>query len=219
MRFFLLVWVAALGAAMEIGGELPVAILHRPYSTEPLVVEGGERCSANNVRFQVSSGRLPAGLRLTSGGYFAGTPRELGAFEIEVRATNNCGHATRGFTLRVDGAPILLLSADSLEFEYTSGGTLPSASLLFVSSSWRDMPYSIEAEGAAWVQLRPLRGRTPTEDTPHQGDPVSVSIDPSKLVPGTYRTYLRATAWQTSNEPAVAVTLVVRPGSTLSKPD
>lgn len=212
MRNFLLLLAIPL-AAMEISGELPVALMHRPYAADPLMLLGGERCSANDALFRVVSGRLPEGLRLSSGGYFSGTARKEGNYQFVVRAANNCGYTTRAFTLRVDGAPILLLSAESFEFTYTLGDPPPTPQLLFVKGTWFDLPYFIAAEGSAWITLQPLTGRTPPENSPYNGDPVKVSIDPAKLAPGTYRGYVKATAWQTANEPVLAVTLVVRPGS------
>jgi hypothetical protein len=213
MKLYLLVIWTLPVAALEIAGEPGVALVHRPYAPDPLVALGGARCSSNVVQFQVVSGQLPEGVTLSSGGYFSGTPRKVGTTEVVVRAWNSCGDTARSITLRVDAAPILLLDRDSVEFSYKQGDATPREQTVFVNSTWRDMAYSIDAGGVPWIELRPLRGRTPTEDSPLRGDPVSVSIDPSKLGPGTHRAVIKATAWLTSNEPVLQVKVVVTEGS------
>jgi hypothetical protein len=212
MQLYLLVMCTLPVAALEIAGEPAVALLHRPYAPDPLVAIGGERCSSNVVQFQVVSGQLAEGISLSSGGYFSGTPRRLGTAEFAVRARNSCGDTTRVFTLRVDAAPVLLLDRDSIAFTCKQGDGGAQEQTVFVNSTWRDMAYSIDAGGIPWVEVRPLRGRTPTGDSPLRGDPVSISIDPSKLGPGTHRAALKATAWMTSNEPVLQITVVVKAG-------
>jgi hypothetical protein len=53
-----------------------------------LVAKGGER----PYRWSISSGKLPPGLRLTSAGTLAGTPRRAGSFLVQVVATDALGH-------------------------------------------------------------------------------------------------------------------------------
>jgi hypothetical protein len=139
----------------------------------------GERCSSNVVQFQVGSGQLPEGISLSPGGYFSGTPWRLGTAAFAVRARNRCGDTTRVFTLRVDAAPILLLDRDSVAFTCKHGDAGPQEQTVFVNSTWRDMACSIDAAGIPWVEVRQLRGRTPAENSPLRGDPLSISIDPS----------------------------------------
>ncbi|MBV6430915.1 MAG: hypothetical protein IANPNBLG_01036 [Bryobacteraceae bacterium] len=188
---------------------LPTAAVHRPYSAPPVMVLGGGRCTGNSVSMRVATGALPEGLRLTSAGYFEGVPRQAGLFTFQVRADNECQVVVKTFTLRVEGAPLLIAEPEELEFQYTVGGVLPPPQVARVSSSWRDMAYSIDAEGATWLTLRPLRGRTPVSGAGLSGDPVAVGVDPAKLAPGTYRAFLKVSAWETTNEPRIPVTLVI----------
>jgi len=186
---------------------LPTAIVHKPYTQDPIIALGPSRCPQNNVHFSVAFGQLPPGLRLSASGHLIGTPTQTGAFQFLVRAGNDCEYATRSFDLKVEGAPIMVHHPDALEFEYTPNGPLPPAQTLIVSSSWPDTPYSIDAVGADWLIAQPLRGRTQLPDGGHSGDPVSIQIDPAKLAPGTYRASLRLSAWQAANSPVIPVTL------------
>lgn len=192
-----------------ITAELPAAILNRPYAPDPLLAQGGGACAENSVTFRVVSGILPDGLRLSAGGYFQGIPRKEGLYSFAVRAANSCQTTTRTYTLRVDGTPILIASEQSLEFYYTTGVTLPAPKMFHVAANWRDMPYQCDAGGVTWLDWRPMAGRTPPEGSPLQGDPVDVYIVPDKLVSGVYRAPLRCTAWQSSRDVTVMVTLTV----------
>ncbi len=210
MRKIFLSLLPGLLAAVEITTEvLPDAVVHRPYDPAPLTAAGGHRCTQNNINFSVVLGKLPPGITLSGGGFFSGVPPETGQFTFVVRAQNDCGMATRTYTLRVDGAPVLVLEPDSLEFRYRVGDPPPPPQSLRVASSWSGLPYSIYAEGAAWIQLRPLRGRTPPPGSGHSADTVAVVVDPSKLTPGVYRGWVKLTAFETTNEPTVPVKLTV----------
>lgn len=215
MRFFLNFLLLALPAwGLEIvTGELPVAIIGRPYAPEPLSIQGGGMCAENGVSVKVAFGPLPEGVRLTPAGYFHGTPWKEGAYTFIVRAANACQVATRTYTLRVDGAPILVASEEALEFAYTVGAHVPPAQVFHVAANRRDLPYECEAPGSAWLDWRPLRGRTPMEGSSLQGDPVDVLVNVDKVAAGVYRTVLRCTAWQASREARVGVTLTVRPSA------
>ncbi len=192
---------------------LPTAVVHRPYSAPPVTVLGGGRCAQNSISMRVATGGLPEGLRLTAAGYLEGTPRQAGLFTFQIRAENECQVVAKTFALRVEGAPLLVAAPEELEFHYTAGGAVPPGQVVRVSSSWEDMAYSIDAEGAAWLMLRPLRGRTPFPGAGLTGDPVAVGVDPAKLAPGSYRALLKVSAWETTNEPRIAVTLVVSPAA------
>ena len=55
-----------------------------------LVAKGGER----PYRWSISSGKLPPGVRLSSAGTLAGTPRRSGSFYVQVVATDRLGHSS-----------------------------------------------------------------------------------------------------------------------------
>jgi len=71
------------------------AVFHRV-----LVAKGGE----GPYRWSISLGKLPPGLRLTSAGTLAGTPRRAGSFYVQVVATDSLGHvsAPQYLVLRVN---------------------------------------------------------------------------------------------------------------------
>jgi hypothetical protein len=214
MRKIFLLLVPGLLLGVEITTEsLPTAVVYRPYMPPPLIVAGGHRCTQNNINFNVVLGKLPPGIVLSGGGRFSGVPTETGEYIFVVRALNDCRLATRTYTLRVDGAPILVLEPDSLEFHYRVGDAPPPPQALRVAASWIDHPYAISAEGASWIRLRPLRGRTPPSSSGFSSDTVAVTVDPSKLAPGVYRGWIKATAWETANEPAVPVKLTITAAS------
>lgn len=215
MRIFLVLAAMALipvppARGIEVlTGSLPVAVIHHPYGPDPILVVGGGRCLSNNLSFRVIQGRLPDGVFLSSGGYLSGVPRETGTFPFMVRIANECAAIGRSFALRVEAAPILAVSPAALHFQYRVGGPLPEPARVLVAASWKDLPYWIEAEGADWVSFRPTLGRTPPEGHALQADPVIVSVDPSKLKPGVYRTSIRVVTWQGANEVRLPLVMTV----------
>lgn len=206
---FAILSVAPAFALEVLTATLPAAVVHRPYGPDPIQVTGGSRCAYNNVSFRVIHGRLPEGVTLSSGGYLSGIPRQTGTFPFMVRIGNDCEVIGRNFALRVEGAPILTVSPPALEFDSQAGSAPLEPARILVSSSWRDLPYWIEAEGADWIDCRPLLGRTPPEGHSLQADPVLVGVDPSKLKPGVYRVSLRILTWQATNEVRIPVTVRV----------
>ncbi len=210
MWLFLLTFFALPVWPLEIVTDsLPVAILHRPYTPEPLRFGGGAQCTTNSPLVRIIRGGLPQGLTLSPAGHFGGIPRQRGVFAFTLEVSNICQRSYKNLILQVDGAPILQVEPESLEVQYRVGDPMPAVLKLLVGSSWHDLPYSIDAEGAKWITLRPLRGRTPVPGDALVFDPVRVSLDPAKLAPGVYRAMIRVTAWGTSNEPEIPVTLTV----------
>jgi len=186
--------------------QLPQAVVHRAYLAAPLVVSGGAFCPVNNIFTKVVFGELPPGLSLSAAGYLRGIPQRMGSYTFLVRAGNDCSFATRRFTLEVDAAPLLQASQERLVF-----AKLAEPRVFTVSSSWKDMAYGIRMEPAVeWLQVEPLRGRTPVEDSGFVGDQVTVTVDAGKLEPGTYRTSLRVWTWQGANQLVIPVVLEIR---------
>jgi hypothetical protein len=189
--------------------DLPPAIVGRPYNPEPLIVGGGGACPMNNPSFRILWGDLPAGVRLSAAGYFSGVPRRTGTYPLLIQAASDCARVRREFTLTVGAAPILFLTPAELTIRYRAGGPPPASGTLLVTSSWGDLAYAVDASGADWLSLRPLNGRTPVPGSALTGDPVQVAADPNKLKPGTYRAFVRASAWESLNQPLATVTLIV----------
>lgn len=192
-------------------GPLPRAVVGQPYLPGPIAVQGGARCTNNNVHTRVVMGELPEGITLSAAGYLRGIPRRTGSYSFLVRAGNDCAYSTRLFLLDVDGAPVLHVSEESLRFAVTQGSEAPHPQTFTVAANWRDMPYAIEGDQPEWLELRPLRGRTPLPESPLTGDPVTVHVDPAKLAPGVYRAVLRIAAPQVVEVQTVRIEVTVRP--------
>lgn len=188
---------------------LPPAIVHKPYGPAPLVAVGGGRCVPNILGFEVVKGSLPPGLSLSAAGVLSGMPREEGVYSFSIRAANGCVSRARPFRLSVSGPPVLELQPERVEFRYQTGGAAPAMQTLRVSANFAGLAYAVEAEGASWLELRPMRGRTPPEGSALRHDVVELWVDPSKLQPGEYRVRVRAEAWQAGNAPSASVVLKV----------
>jgi hypothetical protein len=185
--------------------DLPWAIVNTAYRA---AIETGVdgRCPDGDAGLSLSDGALPRGLEVT-GGYLQGTPRETGTFDFSVRAANNCSSVVKALELVVTGKPILRVFPEVLSCEYRAGQTGPVPLTVQVSSTWPDLPYSIQA-GAEWL-VRKGGGVTPGTGSGLASDAVSLKIDPKNLAPGVYRTSVRFSTWLGANSPVVSVTLRV----------
>jgi len=98
-------------------------------------------------------------------------------------------------------APTIAVSPTSLTYNYQSGGTVPSAQSLAVSSSGSAFTYTVSTS-ATWLTATPASGSTPGS--------VSVSVSPQALAAGTYTGTVSITSSGASNSPkTVSVTLNV----------
>ena len=75
---------------------LPVAQVGRTYDAQLIAVGG-----ATALRWRITSGHLPPGLRAGSSGWIRGTPSRSGRWRIEVRATDGTESSERALTIRV----------------------------------------------------------------------------------------------------------------------
>jgi len=187
--------------------QLPRAIVGLPYRAE-INTELDDRCMAADVRFTLTDGSLPRGLKLDVFG-LGGTPREVGRFQFTIRAANQCIAIERTIELFVTGKPVLDVSPGELVFEYHLDGPLPWPGAVLVIGTWPGLPYAVSANGAGWVHAEPASGATPDSGSALRGDAVTVRIHPEKLNPGTYRTTLVFSTWQGANAPEIPVTLKI----------
>ena len=187
--------------------KLPWAIIGQPYRAE---IDTGldDRCIAADVRLTLAAGNLPRGLNL---GVFGveGTPREVGRFEVTIRAANQCIAIEKTIELFVTGKPVLDVSPGELVFEYHVGGAVPRARVVQVTSTWPGLPYGVTANRTEWVSTEPANGVTPDSGSALRGDAVTVRIHPEKLNPGTYRTTVVFSTWMGANAPEIPVTLKI----------
>jgi len=187
--------------------DLPWAIVNTVYRSAIVAGVDG-RCPDSDASLFLIDGALPRGLEVT-GGYLQGVPKETGTFHFSVRAANNCSSDVKDLELVVTGKPILRVFPEELSCEYRDGQAGPAALTVQVSSTWPELPYSVQA-GAGWL-IRKGGGVTPGAGSALASDEVSLEIDAKNLAPGIYRTSVRFSTWMGANAPVVSVTLRVVP--------
>ncbi len=194
---------------------LPLALVGQPYYQGPLVVESSGRCQLGTTSTRLVDGPLPAGMSLDEMGYLRGTPMEPGRFGFSVELRSGCARSVEQVVLEVAMAPILRVSAESLDFSCEKGGRPPSIQRVMVGGSHPGLAYTMSAAGAPWLEIRPRRGALPPPGAALESDAVDLIVHPEKLESGDYHTTLLTYAWGGSNPASTAVHLTVRsPGST-----
>jgi Viral BACON domain len=97
--------------------------------------------------------------------------------------------------------PTLTATPASLSFSYQSGGTVPAAQSVALSSSGSAISYTVSTS-ATWLTATPASGTTPGN--------VSVSVAPQSLAAGTYTGSVTLTSSGASNSPkTIPITLTV----------
>jgi uncharacterized protein (TIGR03437 family) len=164
-------------------------------------LSGTTQSGSNAITVAVLPGQLAAGTytgsititaTTTSGGAVADSP-----ITIPVMFTVTPGN--------------LVLSKTSLSFTQTLGGSAPAAQTVKVTSSGQPLAYAatVSTGGTGdWLSVTPAGASTPGN--------LQVSVDGSKLDPGTYQgsVTVTATTLYAGNSPvSIPVTLVVNPGT------
>ncbi|MBZ5609101.1 MAG: hypothetical protein LAP38_12640 [Acidobacteriia bacterium] len=188
-------------------GELPLAAKGMHYSATITVRVDG-RCDHGDVSLSLENGALPKGVELTASGV-EGVAREMGRFRFSVRAWNACASATRAFELIVTGKPILEATPDEVTFSCRTPAQAPAPKTILVSSTWPNRPYTVTTRNAEWLRVEQDQGVTPDSDSAITGDVVTLTVDPSKLEPGTYRGSVVFWTRDGVAAPTVPVVLVV----------
>jgi uncharacterized protein (TIGR03437 family) len=102
-------------------------------------------------------------------------------------------------TYTVQGLPSLVAVPERLAFFYTTGGALPATQLVSIYST---SPVVFQTAGAGFASVTPASGTT-TQN-------VTVAVNPSNLLAGTYSVNVTVTAAGVTNSPLVVpVTLTV----------
>jgi hypothetical protein len=97
--------------------------------------------------------------------------------------------------------PTLATSPATLSFSYQTGGTVPAAQSVAVTSSGSAISYNVSTS-ATWLSATPASGSTPGS--------VSVSVAPQSLAAGTYTGSVTLTSSGASNSPkTIPITLTV----------
>jgi hypothetical protein len=190
--------------------QLPIAAKGVAYRTT-LDIRADVRCPMADAALSLVSGKLPSGLRLTMDG-LDGTPLETGHFRFTVRIRDGCTSRTRMFELEVTGKPILQASPDQIAFTAKVSGQKLAPRAFLVSSTWPNLPYHVEKQSADWLEVNLTSGRTPPADSALTADTVTLTADPSKLKPGTYRGALLVSTPGGANVQTIPVVLVVGGG-------
>ncbi|MBM3814383.1 MAG: hypothetical protein FJW20_22395 [Acidimicrobiia bacterium] len=196
-------------ASAVLPAHLPPATLGKNYSAGPLTINGGGACTQNFVAFEIAAGHLPPGVSLSRAGYFSGAPAESGAFSFLLRASNNCSATLQPYHLRVEGAPMLIVTPSQLEVEYLPGGPAPQPLHIRVASTHAGLPYRVQAPTWPWLSLRQRSGVTPSPDSAFDSDRVEVHLDAASLWPGHYEIPIRFSAWRSANRPVIHLRLLV----------
>ena len=92
---------------------VPNGTVGTPYPSISITQSGGTAPAT----FTVTSGTLPPGLNLSSGGTLGGTPTATGTFNFTIRATDANGFTgTRAYTLTINpaGPPTMTLDKTTL---------------------------------------------------------------------------------------------------------
>ena len=157
--------------------------------------------SANWLTASPASGNTPGTVNVgvNPSGLSAGTYN--GTVTLTAAAAGNSPQKVNVTLTVSSGAPGLSLSPTSLSFSYQSGGFLPSAKSVAVSSNGTALSYNASTS-AGWLSASPPSGSTPGT--------LSVSVSPSGLAAGTYTGTVSVTASGAANSPQqVSVTLTV----------
>jgi uncharacterized protein (TIGR03437 family) len=131
--------------------------------------------------------------------------------DVTITATGALAPATLTAVLVVKNPPpAMAVSASSLAFTFTTGGTAPVDQTVDVSSGGEPVLFTAVVSGGAWLAAKPTPG------VAMAGRPVTmtVSVVTTGMLPGTYTAKITLTSSNASNKSAiVSVSLVVSPGT------
>jgi hypothetical protein len=115
----------------------------------------------------------------------------------------------RTWEVEVTGKPILEASPEEITLTSKVPGEKPAPRAVLVSGTWPDLPYRVEKRNADWLEVSLTTGRTPPAESALTGDMVTLTADPTKLKPGTYRGALLISTPGAASVRTVPVTLMV----------
>ena len=172
--------------------------------------------------YTVVAGALPPGLsiQMSASGMstIAGTPTTNGSYSFTLKVTDNCGKSgTAGLAIVIGtgggpgpGTGQLSASPTLLQFTAPAGATTAPVQVINVSSNlsstFTAQAQMIVGPALNWLSVAPSLATTPAI--------VSVMVNPSGLLPGTYTGYVQLAPFPTTPTTAplnVPVTLTVQP--------
>ncbi|HLK18099.1 MAG TPA: hypothetical protein VKT81_04050, partial [Bryobacteraceae bacterium] len=186
---------------------LPDAVVGVPYSAS---ITPGLTSVPSDAQF-VASGNLPPGLMLAPNGVLNGTATQTGTFSFTA-GYSPFNSVSVSVTVDPNPAPPISVAPSILNFSATQGSTtLLTQSLLVanIGSSPQTIAASAStSSGGDWLQI------SPSSQTagPVANVSVSVTVDPSKLAPGTYLGSIGISASPANQAFTVSVLLTVGSG-------
>lgn len=176
---------------------LPRATAGAPYSFT-FTGNGG----SPPYTWSLTSGNLPEGLSLSSGGVLSGTPSQVRSSVFSIRLQDSAGASlTRRVGLPVE-PPVYTFQPSSLTFNYRRGDPSPASQTVMLRSGGVSVPFRTgiaHFSGGNWLTVSPSTGTTP--------DTLTLTVNPGTLGPGTYRASVSAISSITFS--GLPVTLVV----------
>lgn len=113
---------------------VPNGTVGTAYNSTTITASGG----TSPYTYAVSSGTLPAGLTLSSGGVLSGTPTTAASYSFTVKATDSASHTgTRSYSVTVSPSNTLTLSPTTLP-----NGTAGTAYSQTITASGGTSPYT-----------------------------------------------------------------------------
>lgn len=198
---------SSLQFAYAAGGDVPAAQAIQITNAGTSSLDWTATASVPWLSLSAASGTAPSSLSVTlvPAGLAAGTYN--GTVQIASTAASN-GPVSIPVTLTVTAAASsLVLSPQSVTFQYTAGGDLPAAQNISIGNGGAGAIAWTASSGAFWAAASPASGSTPGT--------VAISVDPSNLPAGSYTTTVTIATADGSVAPAtVGLTLVVQGAQT-----
>jgi BACON domain-containing protein len=131
----------------------------------------------------------------------------VGSYSTVITVNGSKGQTTSiSVTLKILDKPDIFVAPTSLSFSWQQGDPAPAAQSIYVGARSVNVFYFVQPD-SDWIVVKPTSGQT--------GDlskTLAVSVDVSKLAPGSYKGIISIVSSDASNSPlALPVTLTILP--------
>ena len=160
--------------------------------------------NASWLKVTPASGAAPSTLTVSvvPSGLVAGT--YSGSIQISSVGASNSPVAVPVTLIVAPQPPVIALSAQSLQFSYTIGGSVPAGQSIQVTNAGGGTLNWTATSNASWLSMTPTSGTVPST--------LTASVAPSGLAAATYSGNIQIASVGASNTPVtVPVSLVVAP--------
>ena len=159
---------------------------------------GAQQCSTCRVTAENPNATNLTVLSWSDSTITATLPASFGIGIVTIVVTAANGSDAINIIAGTVAAPVISISASTLKFAFTVGGTPPSAQSVSVSNTGGGSLSYTTSSNAAWLSASP------------SGATISVSVNPAGLAPNTYQGTITVAAAGASNTPqSISVSLVV----------